>query len=111
MRTTTEWISRFLTRLVHERLHRNRYLASSISRADEGVENLHYLCLVFLQRNRYLVSFVRPTTIVEKPAKAFQPCWWGVLTKRKKEGKKEEREKKKEEREGREGEEITFPHP
>jgi len=42
--------------------------------------------------------------------RAFQPCWWGVLTKRKKEGKKEEREKKKEEREGREGEGITFPH-
>ena len=42
---------------------------------------------------------------------AFQPCWWGVLTKRKKEGKKEEREKKKEEREGREGEGISFPHP
>jgi hypothetical protein len=42
---------------------------------------------------------------------AFQPCWWGVLTKRKKEGKKEEREKKKKERQGREGEESTFPHP
>ena len=42
-----------------------------------------------------LTRGVIPTSTVEKPGRAFQPCWWGVLTKRKKEGKKEEREKRR----------------
>ena len=46
-----------------------------------------------------LTRGVIPTSMVEKPCEAFQPCWWGVLTKRKKEGKKEEPVKDKKETE------------
>ena len=51
---------------------------------------------------------VIPTSTVEKPRKAFQPCWWGVLTKEEKEGKRGE--KRKEEKKREERTEI-LPHP
>lgn len=50
----------------------------------------------FLHRNYYPKDSVRPTSTVEKPKGAFQPCLWGVLTrKREREGKGERREKGK----------------
>ena len=33
--------------------------------------------------------------------RAFQPCWWGVLTKEEKEGKREKEEKREERKEER----------
>ena len=47
------------------------------------------------------MSGVIPTSTVEKPVLAFQPCWWGVLTKEEKEGKREKEEKREERKEER----------
>ena len=56
------------------------------------------------------------TTAIQVDFEAFQPCWWGVITKRKEEGKKgkeRKRGRRKRERRKRErkGEKITFPQP
>jgi hypothetical protein len=53
----------------------------------------------FLHRNYYPKDSVRPTSTVEKPLQAFQPCLWGVLTRKRergKGGKKGERKRRKE---------------